>query len=606
MCGIFGFSLKRKLTQLDIELGKSGVKALNYRGPDNSDYWIDEANGIFMGHARLATLDLTSDSNQPMRINESVITYNGEIYNYKEVRNKLISEGIQFHSNGDVEVLLQAWRKWGDKCFDELDGMFAFSIYNGHELFLATDCFGEKPLYWATTNEGFYFSSESSPLVNLLRLETYFSENDIADYLFHGYLSAPATGYKNLYRAHPAILMQVVCGEIVQQKTFWRPPQSYIGKGILKPITESELDEINNCLIQSVKVRLHSDAPLALFLSAGVDSSLVASIAAKELNSNITTLTVKFSDSEVQDESGQAMAIASSLKLPNIIIDSNDDHKNNLKHLCSLLGEANDNVTAGAIYQISKVAVTKVKVAITGLGGDELFYGYQRYHVLNSLNPLLKLPFNLKQIISKILSFSKKEKWKIIREIISAPITLQYHAVKNGLYFDWLRNCCSVESVDAIDKSAFKSHIPMVFMARDYDLSNTLPYTFIHAMDRASMRAGLEIRTPYLNKALLSVIAKMDQRAFVSFGHKNILIRLLKRYLPDHLISSRKQGFNYPMKQILNYNPIKPRLTGYLKDEYINVAWSKRDLNGWSRLCLRLKIMETFCNMDQNPILELN
>jgi asparagine synthase (glutamine-hydrolysing) len=176
MCGIFGLFLNRPLTEADVALGRAGTVALTHRGPDGEGEWIDGERGVFLGHRRLSIIDLTEASAQPMERGGSVIAYNGEIYNFRDLRSELEGKGVDFRSSGDAEVLLQAWREWGERALDRFDGMFAFSIWDGEKAHFAVDPFGEKPLFWAETTDGVYVSSELKPLVDLLDLKPSISD----------------------------------------------------------------------------------------------------------------------------------------------------------------------------------------------------------------------------------------------------------------------------------------------------------------------------------------------------------------------------------------------------------------------------------------------
>ena len=185
MCGIFGFLLNRPLKEEDMALGQEGTNALRHRGPDHTDHWADAEGGLFLGHTRLSIIDLSDDSNQPMVRDGSVLVYNGEIYNYQELARDLGERGIPMTTSGDVEVLLQSWLRWGADCLNRFDGMFAFALYHGRRLHLATDPFGEKPLYWVKNSDGFYFSSEPGPLVELLDVKPEFTQKDITAFLYN-------------------------------------------------------------------------------------------------------------------------------------------------------------------------------------------------------------------------------------------------------------------------------------------------------------------------------------------------------------------------------------------------------------------------------------
>ncbi|MCM8542598.1 MAG: asparagine synthetase B, partial [Lentisphaeraceae bacterium] len=359
MCGIFGFYLKESLDEEDISLGVSGVNALKHRGPDNQNYWYNAEHGIFLGHTRLSILDISEKSNQPMIDSEHVMVYNGEIYNYKEI-SKGLSSGEYLKSTGDTEVLFNCWKEYGEKCLAKLDGMYAFAVYNKRErtLDLFSDYFGEKPLYWFESNKGIYFSSELNPLVKLLAISSDFSESDVSAFLSFGFMPGQRTGYKQTKALEPASHLRIEDSGSYNLKKYWTPQERIIeNTSTVKPLAEKDIDLFQDALLESLQVRLRSDVPLGLFLSSGLDSSVIASLAKKELNFDIECLTVKFNDPEVSDESAMASKIALFLDLPHKIIDSKDDPARKDRNVIyDLFGEANNNITIAAAYQMSLAA----------------------------------------------------------------------------------------------------------------------------------------------------------------------------------------------------------------------------------------------------------
>ena len=198
MCGIFGFYLNRPLNSADIENGKFAISKLKHRGPDNLDYWCDNSKGLFLGHTRLSIQDISSANHQPYLDSDFSLVFNGEIYNFLEIRKSLENSGCNFFTQGDTEVFAKAWQKYGEKSLDIFDGMFAFCLFNNNTLSLGVDIFGEKPLYWYRSSEGFYFSSEPKPLVDMLELKVNFNHENINQFVMLGYVASPNTIYEGL------------------------------------------------------------------------------------------------------------------------------------------------------------------------------------------------------------------------------------------------------------------------------------------------------------------------------------------------------------------------------------------------------------------------
>ncbi len=204
MCGIFGFYLSRKLIDNDIRVGLEGLNVLNHRGPDDSGFWCDKEKGIFLGHNRLSIIDTSNKNSQPMKYSDTIISYNGEIYNFLDIKRKFKNDFSSFSTTGDTEVLLKLWKLKGLKSFDELDGMFAFAIFQNNNLFLSVDFFGEKPLFYYISKDGIYFSSEANPLIKLLNLKIINDKRNNLEFSLFGYINSPNTGYKNLYKVEPS------------------------------------------------------------------------------------------------------------------------------------------------------------------------------------------------------------------------------------------------------------------------------------------------------------------------------------------------------------------------------------------------------------------
>ena len=570
------------------------MAALHHRGPDHSSYWVDTDKGVFLGHTRLSIIDLSELSNQPMVRNGAVLAYNGEIYNYKELAEELSAQGVALTTTGDAEVLLQAWHSWGGACVDRFDGMFAFALYDGTKVHLFTDPFGEKPMYWAEAAGGVYFASEPGPLVELLNLRADFSAEEITLFLSLGFLPGVSTGYEGLKRMPPATLLTVSPDGETRMETYWSAPEPEVSTGPVKELSEKDLDFVTEALVDSLRVRLRSDVPLGIFLSSGVDSSLVAALAAKELNQDTLAFTVKFPARQVADESERAAAIARFLGLPHEVVDSLGDPEGTDPYLMfDLYGEANDNLTVIPAYQMSLTASSTLKVALSGLGGDEVFYGYNKYQFLYRVRSWLAMNEKVRRLMSAAYRDFLPRRWIPFRDLLSASTACRFIAAKNLPVWRWLSGLPHVE--DSARALFPDNGIPVELYGRHFDLTHTLPLSYIPAMERASMRASLEVRTPYLNRRLLEVISGFDQRALLAFGQKSVLRRILGRYLPKELYDAPKIGFNYPPGEFLDRFSESPRIP-QLPGSKLETAWQNRRLDGWQTLGVRLVTLDHFIN----------
>lgn len=582
--------LNRPLTAEDVARGRLMTDRLSYRGPDGSGDWHDAEKGVFLGHRRLAIIDPRPESDQPMRLGGDVITYNGEIYNFLELRQALSQAGVGFTTSGDTEVLLAAWQKWGPAALDRVDGMFAFAIWNGEILTLAVDAFAEKPLYWLQQPEGMYFASEVAPLREIASLAFQPSAEEIGLFMMLGYIPAPNTGYPGLQVLPPATQLTFRSGRVVQQKTYWTsPPAQERGKAAPAPLGEKELDVVHDALVTSVRRRLRSDVPLGLFLSGGVDSSLVAAISARDCGQTPTALTVSFPDGV--DEAASAQAIAAHLGLPHVVVDSREDDswRQAPAELQSLYGVPNDNFTAWSIRLLSALARQYMTVALSGLGGDEIFFGYNKYSFLWQRRHTFALPEWITAPAAMMARLpGMPAALHQVADYLQGNAFERFISVKNGGL-----NAGMVDADLSVFATAygFGDGRPLYLQARDFDIRHGLTGSYNPAVDRGSMRASLEVRTPFLSRSLVEAVAGFDARALIAFGQKSVLRRLLERYMPAALFSGPKRGFVFPMQRYLETrSPQVPRITG-VSATASEAIWQRRSGAPQTAMALRLDLL---------------
>lgn len=538
MCGIFGYYLKDGKINEDLKNDSiKYLKQLNHRGPDNVDFWINNKNNFFLGHTRLSILDNSSNANQPFVRKEKALSYNGEIYNYKELRGEL-EKDFTFTSTGDTEVLFNFLFKNKINKIELLDGMFAFAYYDEGELYLCNDTFGEKPIYYIQNEIGFFFSSEIDPLKNFLNIKKDKSISKKNKFMMFGFLRED-TFYEKLNYFGPATILKIFNGEIKQKIKYW-DYNKFLIKGDKKKIIEKkDIKEIKNILVSSCERKLNSDQPISLLLSSGIDSSLLASIYHKEININLENFHASFENLKNSNtkfnETILTNKIAKNLNL-NLTIEKIDfDEKLfSFKNLLKIFNEPNDNISSLLTYNINKTISKKYKVAISGLGADEIFYGYNGYRFFSK---------NLKYIQSSSIK-------KILKYINSFDIkklkTLKYYNKYNDLdlifshfnfnYFDEIK-------VKEYDDIKFDPEYSFIDNYSSIRFKSTLPFQMLAASDRSSMRNSLEVRSPYLNKNLLLKLLEYDPKTLINKGHKYIQTEILKEYLPLKLINQKKIGF---------------------------------------------------------------
>lgn len=536
MCGIIGCWLQRPLTDIDIKQMQHMRDMLAHRGPNDKGEFIDASNGIYLGHRRLSILDLDKRSAQPMARNDQILTYNGEIYNYREIKT-LLEPDFNFTTESDTEVLLNAWKKWGPECLDRFDGMFAFALKKQNNLHLVTDPFGEKPIYLYKHNDGYYFASEATPLIQTFNLKPLQTAELEQEFLNLGFLQSPSTGFKNLSYLPPASHYTITKNGDLKSRTYWSPPPPEQHKGSIQPLSNKTIDTIRDILCHSLEKRLRADVPVGLFLSGGIDSTLIAAIAKKELGYDLNTYTVTFPDGA--DEIKYAQDIAKHLNLNHTCIDSNENDlwKETPKNLLNMYGTPIDNTTAFAIQQMCSSAKKHLTVALSGLGGDEFFYGYNKYQMFYNH----RLAYNLSPFIQPILPILQRlpvKKLQTASTILKGCKQQQYLKIKN-----------SGTHKNGNFPLKLNTETDLTYAAQQFDIKQTMPSNLIPAIDRSSMRASVEVRTPFLNRDLLNYCATLDQRALIHFGKKSATRTLLARYINLDMLTPNKQGFVFPISR---------------------------------------------------------
>ncbi len=590
MCGISGFGLRRPVA--DAELARAGRigEALRHRGPDGAGKWLSPDRRIGFGHRRLAIIDLREIAGQPMERNGLVCCYNGELYNYLELRRELEGRGHRFSTAGDTEVLLAAWQEWGERSLDRFDGMFAFALYEEGRIHLATDPFGEKPLFLAELPDGIHFASEAGPLIGELGLHFDPSHEVLARFLALGHLPPPETGYPGLSLLPPATHLVCEEGRVVSRRQYWRPPRPEPRRGRVRELDPGQLDRIAGILVESLRRRVRADVPLGLFLSTGTDSVLVAALAARELGIAPDCYTVSFPDGA--DESSGAAAVARHLGLPHEIIDSREqtDWRSAPVTLLQLYGTPTDNLTALAVRQMCAAVKGRVKVAISGAGGDEIFHGYNKYHFLDRWRLLYRMPgrlFGWGRALGSHLPLP--ERLETALSLLAGSSTERYLRLKNGPAMEILN--------EALGRPGWRfdtlpQGLPMALAVREHDQRSALPASYLAAIDRGSMRESIEVRSPFLSRELAEHTASLDPRAFLRFGHKSVLRRLIARYLPEGLLSRHKQGFVFPCRRYLETRGEQAPVVPGLQKEAVATIWRRRREPFFDALSLRLAMLE--------------
>ncbi|MDB4056840.1 asparagine synthase (glutamine-hydrolyzing) [Candidatus Thioglobus sp.] len=567
MCGILG---ELSLNKIDETIFKSNLLKLNHRGPD--DYGVYFEEGIALGQTRLSIMDLSQDGHQPMISNcgDYVIIYNGEIYNFQEIKEELHQKGHSFHSHTDTEVILNGYIEYKENIVSKLNGMFSFSIYNKvtKELFLARDRSGIKPLYYFD-KKGFAFSSELKTLKK-------YSERVNLDakilFLLLGYVPEPITIYEDIL-IFPAGYYGFYKNNGLE--LFKYDEYKYVPK-IIKPYKEI-VSDTSKLFHNAIKRQLVSDAPIGIFLSGGLDSSAITAVATK-YKENVKTLSLIFDDNNLSEGYYQNLMVAKyGTKHTNFLIDENmflssiDDFLNSMEQ---------PTIDGLNTFFVSKAAKEcGLKTVLSGIGGDEIFYGYSSFKSAKTLKFLSMIPYSL----IKIFKYSNKYK-KL--ELLNAEKELAFYLPKRALF-------SPTEIADILKVDKLKIYHLIVNLHKIYSLPNIskiedkvsfyelnlyMKNQLLRDSDLFGMHHSLEIRIPFLDTELVDYILRVDPKEKFGQYNKKILSDISKDILPSQIIKRPKKGFELPFKSWFLNNIDK-----FNVDKKTKINFKNGDLT-WSRV----------------------
>ena len=536
MCGIYITNIP-----YEKEIVEAKLKSIAFRGPDNLGYQkVDE---ISIGHLRLSILDLDSRSNQPYSFNNFKITYNGEIYNFLDIKKELLGLGYIFETTSDTEVLIKGFSEWGQDLLPKINGMFAFAIYDTtkRKIFCARDRVGVKPFFYYWRDGKFEICSQLRPLINS---ESKVSGEAVSIYLDCGYVPSPYSIIEDVYKLPPGNFMEMDLNNGTKTITeYWN-----LKAVTIRDITYEEAkEELHQLLIDAVAIRMQSDVPLGSFLSGGIDSALVSAIASKISKDPINTFTIGFEDPKY-DESKVAKQFSK-------IIGSNhaeticepNDALQMLKKLVEVYDEPFADSSALPSLLLNSITKEYVTVALTGDGGDESFLGYHHFDSVNEYVRIEKIPFFIKSIFSKLFSlkvvpnryrhFSELLKLKSIEDFINA-IFIGYNTLQKDRKKSWL----------LYYKGTRKLSSNSIQNAADLNIKLWLENDSNVKVDRASMGFSVETRSPFLDYRIIEFARTLpvDFR-YLKGNKKRILKDILCEYIPQSVFEQPKRGFSIPL-----------------------------------------------------------
>jgi len=624
MCGISGVFIKNKQSQLtQLEAVVSEMKAaITHRGPDDSGIWCDYQSGIALAHNRLSIIDLSASGHQPMVSSSGryVISFNGEIYNFNEIRKEITSENenVSWHGNSDTEVLLNCIDVFGlEITLNKIVGMFAFAVWDkkDKQLILVRDRMGEKPLYYGFIDGNFVFSSELKSISSSSYFKPSIDKESVDIYFTYGYIPAPHSIYKDIRKLRPGTGLKVLWEkQHVEEFEYW---------SLLKVAKDSQSDmlEINDdeavalfdsTIGESVKSQNVADVPLGAFLSGGIDSSLIVAMLQKHSRYAVKTFSIGFNNKEY-NEAKFAKRIAKYLETDHTeLYLSEVDAIQGMKQVAKVYDEPFADSSQLPTLMVSRLASDDVTVALTGDGGDEIFGGYNRHVLANGLvNKIERIPAPLKSIARGCLEIIRQEEADSLNTLLRPLLPQKFKVMQLGNKLQKLSQILKTDNIyDYYEELLRNSHISNRSKNRISDLyaniqnfklneigSYTnqvmlldsliyLPNDILCKVDRAAMSTGLETRTPLLDHRLIELSWRLPDRFKVRDNKgKWVLRKILEKYIPNELIERPKTGFAIPIAQWLAgplkewvndlLNRFKNNEEEYFSYEIINRSWEE-------------------------------
>ena len=577
MCGIAGVIYSSSITVNKAEaLIRDMNRALGHRGPDASGYYFDHQHNVVLGHTRLAIIDLSSLGHQPMHsyCGRYSITFNGEIYNHKDIKEELVKAGFsgEMNSTTDTEVLINAISFWGiEKTIRKLVGMFAFCVLDKSNglVTLVRDRAGEKPLYWTRTEQGLFFASEIKALQAATKSKLTVCNRAIKLFLGHGYVPAPLSIFSKIYKLRPAEILTFSKNE-VSTNVFWSPGQAEIPSAVVgKTLSETELSKLVFEQIQkSIEEQMDVDVPFGALLSGGLDSSTVVALMTGISSKPIETFSIGFED-EVADESIFARRVAERLKSNHHeLMVSSDDFFHEIANLPRIYDEPFADPSQLPTVILAKFARQKVKVALTGDGGDETFLGYRRYEKAKRLWHLkTKCPSAFSTLVETIstnlqllanrydglVSQQNLVRLSKIKWLCRCKNIREFYAVYNSFWVDDNVILALQEHTNRELEPGLAECQPAEDLSEtcvqfaNIDFGAYLPDCLMVKTDRASMNVGLELRSPLLDHRLLELYRAANDQVALNMPAKKVLRQILSEFLPQDLINRPKMGFAPPI-----------------------------------------------------------
>lgn len=619
MCGIAGVA-GREGDRVESERLARMTDALAHRGPDGTGVWLSPDESVGLGHRRLSILDLSSFGAQPMASGSGryTIAFNGEIYNFRELRRQLEALGSVFRGHSDTEVLLAGFEQWGlEKTLKSLAGMFAIALWDGTDgtVYLARDRIGIKPLYYGIFGGQLLFASELRPMIGWLGRLPEISPDSLAAYLRLGYVPGPESIFKGIRKLAPGTWLPFRRGELGMPQAFW-DLGAVVAAGANAPVADpaEALAALETILAGSIGEHMVADVPLGAFLSGGIDSSTVVAVMQSLSPRPVRTFSIGFREAGY-DEAGHAAAVARHLRTDHTeLYVTERDAQNLIPELPATYDEPFADASQIPTMLVSRLACSAVTVALSGDGGDELFAGYNRYlFVSNFWRRLSLLPLPLRQAAATLLAGVSPSAWdrtfRSLGHLLPRSMTIPLPGQKmqkvaailgtkslRDAHWRLVSQWAVPEfAISPSHRDAVESSLPDlryegaqgmddVLQQMVWDIQTYLVEDILTKVDRASMHYGLEARVPLLDHRVVEYALRVPLTLKIRDGEGKWLLRqLLYRHVPRELVDRPKMGFSVPVDQWLRgslrdwaeslLSPTALSSHGWLDDAVVRQTW---------------------------------
>ena len=595
MCGILGKVDRYKTKSYSDQVSfKASLEMLSNRGPDFSDIWCKQ--GAILGHTRLSVIETSSSGNQPMKGYGYVVVFNGEIYNYNILKKTLITNGYQFKTNSDTEVLLAGWDFWGSDILNKINGMFAFAILDikNNSLVIARDRFGKKPLYYSEQSDELLFSSNLLSLEKMSNKKFDINLESLSHFFELRYVPGENTMLNGVLKLGAGCLLTFNKNGLSLK--YWYDKADKFS--LIDPQENYSVDELKRTLRSAVHDRMISDVPLGVFLSGGLDSAVIATLMS-EKHQNIKTFTIGFPDSKQYDESKEARLMSIHLGSDHTEINvTASSILNTLDYVFDGLDEPFSDNSAIPMYVLARNVKDHVTVALSGDGGDEIFGGYRKYKanmLAEKYKKILKIIKMGVEIMPKNFFDNKNKRYASILRFIEfsseSHMDKRLSKIMTSNIDNKLIKGKSLQSVgDLINHqlSEIKTS-DLINKVLYFDQNNTLVDQMLTKVDRMSMASGLEVRCPFLDQRVVDFVNKIKGTEKISmYKNKPLLERAFKNDMPKKVFKMKKKGFDVPMsdwirQELLDIakwavDPIRLSKQGIF-DELIPGMWLNKHLS---------------------------